>query len=279
VQKIFHEMFGLRHKRDALRCMIVCSVWIGVMLAATVSAQARDAIRIAYPEFQPFFAESEKGEVQGFFYDIVTEALEKRMGLETAWTALPWKRCQEYVKSGEFDAMITVPTRERGAYSETHPDPFYLKELKLFTYAGHARLNAIVAIQTLSDIRRGGYSVITYSGNGWHKRHLASLGVPTHETPIVRNVWRMLAAKRGDLVIEWPQGAYPDIRDLGLENRIVETAVALDAMPFHLLISKKSTYRDLLPRFNEVIKTMQTDGTIDGILTRYFGAPTPVVTK
>lgn len=209
----------------------------------------------------------------------MTEALENRMGIATTWVALPWKRCQEYVKSGEFDAMITVPTRERGVYSETHPDPFYRKELKLFTYAGHAQLDAIAAVKSLSDIKREGFSVITYSGNGWHQRHVASIGVPTHETPVVRNVWRMLAGKRGDLVIEWPQGAYPDIRDMGLEDRIVEMDVALDAMPFHLLISKKSTYRDLLPRFNEVIKAMQADGTIDGILTQYFGAPTPLVTK
>ena len=257
---------------DVLRCMTVCPVWIWFVLVSTFSAHAGDPMRIAYPEFKPFFATTEEGEVQGFFYDIVTEALERRMGVATTWTALPWKRCQEYVKSGAFDAMITVPTRERGVYSVTHPEPFYLKELKLFTYTGHERLDAIAVIQTLADIRRGGYSVITYSGNGWHQKHVASLGVPTHETPVVRNVWRMLAAKRGDLVIEWPLGAYPDIQSLGLEDRIVETDVSLEAMPFHLLISKQSSYTDILPRFNAVIKAMQADGTMDGILARYFGS-------
>ena len=255
----------------ARRGILVGMVWVGIWLSLGAYGNAGEAIKIAYPEFQPFFAENEKGEVQGFFYDIVTQALEQRLGIATTWTNLPWKRCQEYVRSGDFDAMITVPTQERSAYSETHPDPFYLKELKLFTYAGHARLPEIAAIRTPADIKNGGFSVITYSGNGWHQKHVASLGVLTHETPIVRNVWRMLAAKRGDLVIEWPQGAYPDIRDLGLEDRIVETNVSLEAMPFHLMISKKSNYLEILPDFNTAIKAMQADGTMDGILHRYFG--------
>ena len=259
------------NRRRFDRLLIAGAVLFALVMVFSDGALARDDIKIVYPEFQPFFSKTESGGVKGFFYDLIIEALQRRMGIQTSWTALPWKRCQEYVKSGEFDAMITVPTRERSLYSETHADPFYRKELKIFTYTGHARLQAIEQIRTLVDIKKGGFSVITYSGNGWHKKNVASLGVETHETPIVRNVWRMLAGKRGDLVIEWPQGAYPDIYELGLSKALVETDVALEAMPFHLLISKKSDYRKILPRFNAVIKTMQADGTTDAILTAYFG--------
>ncbi len=231
---------------------------------------AEDSLKIAYPEFYPFFSETDTGGVKGFFYDIMIEALEKRMGVPTAWIALPWKRCQENVKSGKIDAMITVPTEERAAYSDTHSDPFYLKQTKLFTYVGHKRLDGIHAIETIADIKKGGYSVITYGGNGWHEKNVSSIGVPTVEAARVRNVWRMLAAKRGDLVIEWPMGAYPDIHELGVEDRVLETDVSLEAMEFHLLISKKSEYKKILHRFNEVIKVMHADGTMGKILSAYY---------
>ncbi|MCP4693898.1 MAG: amino acid ABC transporter substrate-binding protein, partial [Desulfobacterales bacterium] len=214
-------------------------------------------------------SETDTGGVKGFFYDMMIEALEKRMGVSTVWAALPWKRCQENVRMGRFDAMITVPTEERAAYSDTHPDPFYLKQIKLFTHVGHERLDEINAIRTIEDIKKGGYTVITYSGNGWHKKNVTSIGVPTFETARVRNVWLMLAAKRGDLVIEWPMGAYPDINELGVGDRVLETDVSLEAMQFHLLISKKSNYKKILPRFNDVIKAMHADGTMKKILSAY----------
>ncbi len=243
-------------------------IWTLVLLCPGM-ARTETAMAIAYPEFFPFFSKTGKGEVEGFFYEIITEALDRRLGIRTAWTEMPWKRCQEQVYSGRYDAMITVPTKERSVYCDTHPDPFYLKELKVFTYAGHPDLDRISAIRTMADIKSGGFSVITYSGNGWHEKNISSLGIPTHETSLVPNIWKMLAAKRGDLVIEWPAGAAANIKISGVAGKIIETDVSLESMPFHLLISKKSKFNSILPGFNEVIREMFSDGTMKRILSAY----------
>jgi polar amino acid transport system substrate-binding protein len=240
------------------------------ILAFPCFGQEKDAIKIAYPDFYPFFTETEKGEVKGFFYEIIIEALENRMGIQTSWAVRPWKRCQEEVKSGKFDAMITVPTEERMVYCDTHPDPFYLKELKLFTYIEHKKLNAINSIKTIADVKKGGFTVITYSGNGWHEKNISSMSIISHETSLIHNVWKMLAARRGDLVIEWPLGAYAGIKKVGVGDKILETDVALESMKFHLLINKKTTYKTILPQFNTVIQTMREDGTMERIISAYY---------
>lgn len=232
-------------------------------------SQAKDAMKIVYPDFYPFFSETDTGEAKGFFYEIIIEALENRMGIETSWTEMPWKRCQEEVKSGRFDAMITVPTENRMAYCDTHPDPFYLKELKLFTYVEHNKLNEINSIKTIADIKKGGYTVITYSGNGWHTKNILSIGIPSHETSHVHNVWKMLAARRGDLVIEWPVGAHAGIKKVGVGDKIIETDISLESMKFHLLINKKTKYKNILLRFNAVIKAMSANGTMKRIVSAY----------
>jgi polar amino acid transport system substrate-binding protein len=253
-----------------LKKAMILAVSIFILLGVLPNPlSAEKTMAVAYPEFYPFFSKNGKGEVEGFFYDIITEALDHRMGIGTTWTEMPWKRCQELVYAGRYDAMITVPTKERSLYCDTHLEPFYLKELKVFTYAGHPGLDRISAIKTMADIKAGGFSVITYSGNGWHEKNISSLGIPTHETSLVPNIWKMLAARRGDLVIEWPAGAVANIRLSGTTGKIIETGVSLESMPFHLLIGKKSTFNFILPEFNAVIREMKNDGTMKRIFSAY----------
>jgi polar amino acid transport system substrate-binding protein len=247
------------------------ALFAGILFWMVISsADAQTRLRIAYPYFPPFHWVNEKSEMAGFFYEIITEALETRMGLTVVWTSYPWTRCQENLKAGMDDAVITVPTAERAAYTVTHRDPFYQKPLHLFTYADHPRWAQIKKIRKIADLKKGGFSVITYSGNGWHKENIQPLGIKTYETAYLENVWKMLAEKRGDTVIEWPPGAWPDIGRAGVSSRIVDTSITLSAMPFHLLIRKDHPRADLLAGFNEIIKGMKADGAMKAILSRYY---------
>ncbi len=205
----------------------------------------------------------------GFFYDIITEAVEKRLGVPLVWTAYPWIRCQENVKTGLDDAILTVPTEDRARYSVTHQKPFYVKDLHVFTAVDHPRLADIMSIRTIADIKRLHLSVVTYSGNGWHKSMIESQGIKTYETPHLQNVWLMLVKKRADLVIEWPPGALPHLLRLRLDNEVIDTGTVLSSMSFHLLIRKDCAHTAILDRFDETIAAMQRDGTINAILRRY----------
>lgn len=234
------------------------------LLGTTV--QAAPALRIAYPEFAPFHYTDANGELTGFFYEIVTEAVQNRMGIPTVWTPYPWTRCQENVKNGRDDAILTVPTPERGIYTITHRKPIYEKTLHLFTHKDHPQAGKLFQIKTLADIKKNRLSIITYSGNGWHKKHVASLGIKTYETSGIENVWHMLALKRGDIVIEWPSAAYPDIRQAGREAQVIDTNIVIASMPFYLLIRSSSNYVNILDTFDATIESMKRDGTMSSIL-------------
>jgi polar amino acid transport system substrate-binding protein len=247
---------------------ILAALW-AVVLPAPGSPTAQEVLRMAYPAFLPFHGRDSAGNMTGFFHEIMTEALERRMGLAVTWSEYPWPRCQNYVATGRADAMITVPTPERLTYSLTHPTPFYEKQLMIFTGADHPRLGDILAVRTLADIRQKGFSVITYIGNGWSRNNVESLDIPVKESPTLEGIWPMLAARRGDIVIEWPMGAWPDIRKTHLENRIVQVHTVLDAMPFHLLVGKDSRFSGILEDFEQAIAAMKEDGTMEKILSPY----------
>jgi polar amino acid transport system substrate-binding protein len=248
--------------------LLIFTTTLFFIISSIVNAQT--VLRIAYPTFPPFHWVNENGEVTGFFYEIITEALEKRMGLTVVWTAYPWTRCQENLKNGKDDAVMTVPTAERAAYTLTHQDPFYEKTLNLFTYVDHPRIEEIKNIRRIADLKEGSFSVITYSGNGWHEENVLSLGIKTHETSYLENTWKMLAEKRGDTVIEWPPGAWPDIVRMGVSDRIIDTTITISAMPFHLLIRKDSPSVSVLADFNDTINRMKEDGTMALILSKYY---------
>ena len=240
---------------------------LGVCLGlAAVPAQASGPLRIAYPEFPPFHWRDGQGRMQGFFHEIVVEAVERRLGVPTVWTPAPWARCQANVKNGVADAMLTVPTAERAAYALAGREPFYVKHLKVFTYSGHPRMAEITSLRGLEDMGKANLSVVTYSENGWSKAHVEPLGISVQTSNSLHSVWRMLAGRRGDLVIEWPPAAWPDIQALGLADDIVETDVVVGGMPFHLLIGKQSEHIGLLDGFDETIRAMRKDGTLARIL-------------
>mgnify|MGYP001549118521 CR=1 FL=1 len=240
-----------------------------LFLSAYGLASADAPLRIAYPIFKPFHYIDGKGELTGLFHDIISETVNKRLGKEIIWTPYPWSRCQTNVKYGKDDAILTVPTVERAIYTRTHDKPFYEKKLHIYTYNNHPRLEEIYRIQSIDDIKKAGFSVITYQGNGWHKTNIESKGITSYNSTNLVNVWKMLASKRGDRVIEWPTAALPDLQKLELEEQIVDTNIILAKMSFHLLIQKDSPHVEILNRFDEVLTEMEKAGTLSIIDKRY----------
>lgn len=259
--------YGSQFSLDAVRNILWAAVFV---LLLCLPAQAdKQPLRIDYPNFWPFFTRTEEGRMQGFFYETIHEAL-RRMEITAVWEAYPWARCQEHVKQGEADAMITVPTPERLEYTVTHATPFYFKKLTVFTYVGHPQAEEIQSIKTIDDIKKLDLTVITYSGNGWNDRNIRSRKIRTYETPKLESVWAMLANRRGDIVIEWPVAAWPDIKASNVAHEIVMTDATLESMPFHLMVRKDSPFAGCLPQFDDVIRTMQQDGTINDIMSKYI---------
>jgi polar amino acid transport system substrate-binding protein len=232
------------------------------------SLAGESVLRMNYPDFWPFYTRTQNGQLTGLFYEIMSNALD-RMEIESVWESYPWGRCQSHVQSGDADGMITVPTPERLQYCKTHKTPFYLKTLTIFTYKDHPKLKEIQSIKTPDDILKLNLTVITYSGNGWNNRNIKSLGIRTYASPRIETVWPMLSNHRGDIVIEWPIAAWPDIRKAQITNDIVMTNATLESMPFHLMIRKGSPYANRLDEFDKTIERMKQDGTINKIMQKY----------
>lgn len=232
-------------------------------------AYGQDTAKWVFTNYPPANYQLADGRFSGFIHDIVIQAFEKRLGIAIKISVFPWKRCQSMVENGSADLMVTIPTPQRLAYTVTHDNPIWVKRRILYTYGGHPRIDDMNRINELGAIKRSGFSVISYLGNGWVESIVQGYGIPVLYATTVEGMYRMLAAKRGDLIIEEESLARPLVQGLGLAEGIVQTKGIASESGFHILISKKSPYASLVSRLNREIEAMRTSGEIDRIINRY----------
>ncbi len=60
-----------------------------------------------------------------------------------------------------------------------------------------------------------------------------------------------------------------NIKKLGYQDRIIELPNIIDSAPFRFCIGKKSTYVNILSKFDETIKEMKKDGKLQKIYDNY----------
>lgn len=246
----------------------VFSVLVVLIVFQNVSF-AKDSITWVFTDYPPANYQTESGEFKGFLYDITIEAFEKRLGIPVEVSIFPWKRCQYLVQQGEYDMFLTIPTPQRLEYALTTEEAVWVKRRIIYTYAGHPKSEEIQTLRGLEEIKEKGFTVLSYLGNGWVEAAVEGAGIPVEYASQVENMYKMLAGKRADIIIEEPSIALPNIEKLGLNSKILSTEGIGAESGFHLLIGKKSQHVDVLEQLNTVIKEMWQDGTIEKILAEY----------
>jgi polar amino acid transport system substrate-binding protein len=242
---------------------------IALLLSLSMPASAQDAVKWVFTNYPPANFRTQDGQFKGFLHDIVMEVFTEGLDMQVDIAVLPWKRCQAMVKEGAADIMVTIPTQERLKYTVTHNRPVWTKRRILYTYRGHPKIYDIQRLSGLGTIKNGGYQVVSYLGNGWVENEVQGVGIAVAYATTVDGMYRMLAAKRGDLIIEEKSLAAPRIIEQGLSEKIVETEGVGSESGFHILISKKSPYASLVSRVDREVESMRNRKRFDQIFSAY----------
>jgi polar amino acid transport system substrate-binding protein len=240
-----------------------------LLLCLAMPASGQDQVKWVFTDYPPANFQTEDGRFKGFLHDIVLEVFNRGLGMDVDIGVFPWKRCQSMVKAGSADIMVTIPTPERLEYTLTHSRPVWTKRRILYAYPGHPKIEEINRLNGLAAIKNGGFRVISYIGNGWTTREVEGIGIAVIYATTVEGMYRMLAAKRGDLIIEEKSLAAPRITDQGLSEKIMETRGIGSESGFHILIGKQSPHAGLISRIDEEIEAMRSSGRLGQILADY----------
>ena len=238
---------------------------IFVMLISSSPLYAKDVMKFAYAFSSPPICWEENKEMRGILIDIVNEAVRKRMGISVSHDGYPWKRAQYMVRKGEADALITNgPLRKE--WAEHGSETPFVYEQKLYAKSGNPRLNELKKVKTLEDLRP--FALMVHRGSGWDRKNLIDNNFKVYEGDDQETRFRMLVRDRADATVIDIHVARYIIKRLGLQNQIVELAT-MESVPFHLVVGKGSPYTKIIPEFDETIRKMKKDGSLQKILDKY----------
>lgn len=236
-----------------------------VFLLFAAPLHAQETMRLVYFENFPPFSWREDDQMQGILIDVVNEAVQARMGIPVSHEGYPWARAQRMVKSGEADAFVTIPTPERKEYTKASNEPVITTKVTLFTNINHERMEEFKNIKVIADLKS--FRLVDYIGNGWAHENLSGFNVDW--SPHMNNVLHKLAHNRGDLFAQVSQVTRYTIKQLGLEDVIVEIPTVLDSATFNLCIGHNSPFINIIPKFDEIMNDMRNDGKLHEIYATY----------
>lgn len=226
---------------------------------------AGKSMDMVYFENFPPFSWKDNGKMQGILIDVLTEAVEKRMGIPVKHEGYPWARAQLLVKEGQADAFVSVPTPERLEYTFSSKEMVVMSTFTLFAKVGNPKIKDLKNVKRLSDLKR--FKLGHYMGSGWAKKNLE--GMDVEWAPSLDICLDMLNMGRFDAFIDVSQVIRFNIKKRGLQNQLVEIPTVLDSSSFNLCIGEKSPYTKILYRFDETMRKMKKDGTLQKIYNKY----------
>ncbi len=244
---------------------MLCKLLFGAALVSLPAHSEAAPMRFVYSDNYIPFSWAEYGRTDGILIDIVNETIGNRMNIAVSHASYPWKRAQNFVASGEADAFVTVPTKNRREYSACSENPVITVNVNAYTYAGHPRMDELMAVKSFEDLKS--FKVIDYIGNGWAKNKFKDMSI-TWATNLETS-YRMLAGKRGDVMVRntFNFDYYSNV--LNIKDKVAKLPTALSSVAFHLCINKNSRYIDILPEFDKVIEDFNANDELNLITKNY----------
>ncbi|MFB2862672.1 substrate-binding periplasmic protein [Aeromonas sp. MdU4] len=248
-----------------MRVGVRSAILWGLLLWQSAWAASAEELKMVYfDDFAPYSWRDEQGKMRGLMIDVM-DLVAKEMGIRVSHSGYPWQRAQKLVQATQADGFVTIATHERRTYTLVVEQPVTITRLTLFTRRDHPDIAVFQHADRLSAF--SAYTFLDYFGNGWGKENLASFKV--HHTINVDNVFKMLAAGRGDLMVTDPLVARFKINLLGLSGKVVEVPLLLESTPFNLCIGNHSRFNTRVNEFNHTLQKLRQSGELARIEARY----------
>ncbi len=258
-----------RIKKHFFTHSVALASLLSALIISTASAEEKP-FSVAFNEsWPPFSYRDENNEMRGILVDIVKEVLESKLNTPVVFYGYPWKRVQHNIEIGVNDGFVTTATEERLAYSIRSNEYVYALEEKAFI-SKTSKHKAALSSLTAKDVKElQNYKVCDMIGNGWANNFYAPYGIEVKRFKNINLCFRNVAFDRFDILIHASAAGLVLIKEEGISHKMEMLPTLFDEVPFPLMVSKKSQYIDILPKFDEAIKAFKEEGGVQKIVDRY----------
>lgn len=247
-------------------------VLILFFLIVPTMAQDVRPLTVVYALDYPPFSWLDEKHPRGVLIDFVDALLTDSLDIPIKHEIYPWARCQLMVSEGTKDMIFTIPTPAREEFCYITKTPVFKSRFVLWTGADNPKLEKIKSITSLEQLIHMDELINAYIiGGGWHSKHLKEVKqkrVYAHSTDILRLLKQHIA----DVYIEQALLMQYQIKENGFTDDIVMIPNVLDITNWNLMIGKQSPHRDILPRLDSLLQSMEKRGALQALKDSIFSA-------
>ncbi|WP_428688107.1 substrate-binding periplasmic protein [Roseibium sp.] len=265
---MFSDRFALPVKgtKAVLRFLLLYG-WLFGLLATAGTATARDLVILATPEEPYKFLDS--GVYKGIDIEVIDEVM-KRLGVTYRVELIEsGTRIQQEARTGRADMLLLFSKKKDRLDYLIYPRESYLDiSWNFFIRAEDEGRIKYERFDDLKDLQIGITQDFAYTPD-FLKSGLDFQTVTRNNLQI-----GMLLAKRLDAV---PMNAISTLyeeKKAGRLDKLSYLPKPLITKPYYNVFARASTYpdiEDLAARYDETIRAMKADGTLDAILIKYLG--------
>lgn len=240
----------------------------GLALAGLqVSAQpALKPLRIAYFEtYRPLSFRAP--DLKGLLVDVLDEVLTDELQVPCSHEGFPWPRAQALVQVGERDAMCTIATPQRLEYAFAAETPVVEAPTCIYVDKDNPLVPQLRQVRSLEQLRALDATVLSYSANGWAAENLKGFKIIWGNDFL--SALRMLAAGRGDVMVENSLTMQHTLQSMPGAAHIIRLPNPLDVAKFRLLVSRASAHAGVPPRFSDAMKRFKLTPRYADLFDRY----------
>jgi len=255
---------GKGHRLKAAAAVAIFCLCMALGLPAPAFARQKpETLRVAFNELPPWKITGRDGRPGGIEF---LKLLTQRMGLETEFVVLPFKRGLKMLETGEVDLMTGIlrrPNREPAlhfiepAYKTGSDKAFFVLKGSEGLLSSHEDLHAL--------------EVGTQLGTKYYPQFDNDAAISVRAVKeIDLNIKMLLAGRIDTFIITETVGDYHVARRK-LGHRIAKAKFAYrKQIEVHMAVSKKSRFAARLDEFNRVMQDLLDQGEFDRIKAEFI---------
>jgi len=235
------------------------------LISATSIARNLD---VGWELWFPYQYRNKAQELVGLDFEIFNSVINKA-NFTASFVELPWKRHLRYIKSGDMDVAFGASyTEERNSYAY-FTDAYRTETVKLFVVK-----NKRLKLNKLEDLMTSHYLIGIETGYYYGKKFhqlMNSKKFSQHINEVIdieQNI-SMLLKGRIDGLLADPNTIKAFSQKFKIEGELALQPLEIYQADIYFMLSRKSLKRSTLEKFNQAIKDIKNDGTLNKILRSY----------
>lgn len=245
-------------------CLTVFSVFL-VTAAPVKQAFADDkTLTFCYDPYPPYTFGASGTPSGGIKVRLLEAVVSKIDGLDATVILLPWKRCQAEVRSGKIDGILPLFKNDERLTYLSFSEPTF-PQLSTFWYNENTHPNGIYWSKTFKELSNYKLGMLNGSFINAEMENVFEQNNGIQRARDINALFGLLEKGRVDLIaIDDNVGRYL-VNSKNLTSYIKSIVEPISAENSFFGLSKESGADQFVDQFNEAIKSLSEDGTIERI--------------